>query len=615
MNKWNFPVSSNAPGRGFADPGLATFGGHELTSLARETCQNSLDARLGSTQPVEVEFEHYDISATDFPGFEAYLEALEGSFAYWTSDRSEKAHAFLDHAVETMRKQKVSVLRISDYNTTGLSEPYENRFGGWNILTKLDGGATKGGDSAGSYGIGKNAPFTASDLHLVFYRTQTQAGERAAQGVARIPAYPLDPEKEVSTQIAGVGYYGNPDYNGPVESIPVLDALERRLTPGTDVFVFGFMDRRGWQTAIAAEILESFLAAIYDGRLIVRVQGEEISKATLSDVVEKYRTKAKNAWDYYKVLTQPERVKDYETEFEGLGKLHLQVITDPAEKLNRKILVIRSSGMKLFAIDRISSSIMFTGILELEGMELNKYFREMESPAHDRWDPGRHSNPTQAKRYAANLRRWVVERVYDASAYLSGETMEMTGLGHFLQDTEEGNGTIAEEGPHPKPPEVSERPLPPSGSGASHRQPSPDAPEAPILQGKKPPRSKGRRGQSERAAGSSPTAAQSGRRREYEHPLRRARIIRRQKGGYRLVFESAFQIAEGHLTIHTIGENGQRSWPLEILSVTPVTDNLVCRAAGREIDFSGLPSFEKIVVDFDILDPEEYVMGVALYED
>src|SRR5699024_12065015 len=59
-------------------------------------------------------------------------------------------------------------------------------------LTKIDGGATKNGDTAGSFGIGKNAPYCYSFYRTIFYRTLNKDGEYAAQGMARLLSFPTD---------------------------------------------------------------------------------------------------------------------------------------------------------------------------------------------------------------------------------------------------------------------------------------------------------------------------------------------------------------------------------------------------------------------------------------
>ena len=73
-------------------------------------------------------------------------------------------------------------------------------------------------------------------------------------------------------------------------------------------------------------------------------------------------------------------------DFHGLGQLKLRILVDSINKLNKRILVVRKAGMKLFDMDKISNSISFTGILELEGDNLNEYFRKIENPAHDNWE-------------------------------------------------------------------------------------------------------------------------------------------------------------------------------------------------------------------------------------
>ena len=46
MISWNFPGNQDGQVKGVADAGIENFNGTELSSLARENCQNSLDAAL-----------------------------------------------------------------------------------------------------------------------------------------------------------------------------------------------------------------------------------------------------------------------------------------------------------------------------------------------------------------------------------------------------------------------------------------------------------------------------------------------------------------------------------------------------------------------------------------
>ena len=48
--KWNFPSNNYGQIFGIADSGVETFKGTPIKSLAREICQNSLDAALENNE-------------------------------------------------------------------------------------------------------------------------------------------------------------------------------------------------------------------------------------------------------------------------------------------------------------------------------------------------------------------------------------------------------------------------------------------------------------------------------------------------------------------------------------------------------------------------------------
>ena len=233
--KWNFPNNGCGQVRGIADAGIETFTGTEIQSLAREICQNSLDAAIeDSSAEVKVEFERYKINSIDIPGYVEFSQNIEKAKEYWGTKRSEKTINYLKKAHQAINNSTSYVLRISDYNTIGLNDPYGDSDEGWNALTKLDGGATKSGDKAGAFGIGKNAPFCNSDYRLVFYRTLNGNKEIAAQGMARFISFPDDLTDTIHTMTTGIGYYGNVDGNLPIDSIEELDNLKKRDEAGTD---------------------------------------------------------------------------------------------------------------------------------------------------------------------------------------------------------------------------------------------------------------------------------------------------------------------------------------------------------------------------------------------
>ena len=150
---WNFPSNNDGQIRGINDAGIEHFSGKEIKSLAREICQNSLDA-AASDLPVEVEFYKHFIESKNIPNYTEYKKVLQKCQQYWNS-KSEFTKQYLQDALNSINKEKTFVMRISDYNTQGLSKPYDLKTTeGWNTLTKIDGGATKSGAAKGGcFGI------------------------------------------------------------------------------------------------------------------------------------------------------------------------------------------------------------------------------------------------------------------------------------------------------------------------------------------------------------------------------------------------------------------------------------------------------------------------------
>lgn len=630
---WNFPNNGGGQIRGISDAGIETFTGTEIQSLAREICQNSLDAiDLKANENVYVEFERYRINTTEIPGYIDYRDKINKAQNYWSSKRSEKTITYLNAASKAINKPNTYVLRISDYNTIGLLDPYGESDDGWNALIKIDGGATKTGDKAGAFGIGKNAPFCNSDYRLVFYRTLNADREVAAQGVSRFISFPEDLDDTRNTMTTGIGYYGNTEGNLPINAISELDNLNTRDKVGTDVFVYGFNANFDWATDVTCEILNNFLMAIYRNQLSVSVENHLITNKTLSAYVERYETKLKEAVSYYKVLTNP-ATKIFTKDFHGLGTLKLSVLVDPEDKLNRKILVTRTSGMKLFAIGNISRLITFSGILEMQGKELNEYFREMETPAHDKWVPTRYTkNPTQAKEYHNELKQWIRDIVLSLGEYSSDEEIEVEGLGGVLQKEsslatqqgeskkEELHDTIGNVVIQPQVSTSSKAKglfYGTDGNGQSQRRDT----EGTVGKGQFPTtRTLGGHRTRVKKETHKGTPTPGGRDTVHERyggntnqPLKNLRIIKSGAGKYKVSFIVPKDIASGHIEIVAVGENGKYN-KLHIKTAKEILNCCDASSNGVIISFSEMKANEKATIEFSLVDSRDYAMEVNVYE-
>lgn len=95
MISWNFPGNQDGQVKGVADAGIENFNGTELSSLARENCQNSLDAALDDNNPdVLVEFERYFVSTNQIPGIVEYRNILKNARLFGIDRRVKKLNFF-----------------------------------------------------------------------------------------------------------------------------------------------------------------------------------------------------------------------------------------------------------------------------------------------------------------------------------------------------------------------------------------------------------------------------------------------------------------------------------------------------------------------------------------
>ena len=166
---WNFPPTGGGLEDGFNDPGMAHFSGEPLTSLARETIQNSLDASLSDDEPVHVSFELIDLKPEDI-GKDELAKTLQACCD--ETQTNPTARDSLQAAQKSIESSKIPCMRISDRHTTGL------RGSQWRALVKMQGVSDKPGQkgAGGSFGIGKYAPFVVSELRTCFYWTHYREG-------------------------------------------------------------------------------------------------------------------------------------------------------------------------------------------------------------------------------------------------------------------------------------------------------------------------------------------------------------------------------------------------------------------------------------------------------
>ena len=442
---WRFVSNQHSALVGINDAGIETFSSSVISSLVRETIQNSLDAKLeGYEGPVFVEFAFAKLnhsSYPDAPGFDAVLRKC------YKSNKSEpQAERFFKKAMDVM-EDSIPVLRISDHKTTGLCGSDTCAKGTvWSRLVKESGSSNKADGSGGSFGIGKSAAFACSQLRTVFYTSIDKIGLRSSIGVARLISF----EQETDDWTTGVGYFSDDNKFTAINTVLSFDPNYSRSTddPGTDVYVMGSSVDSSAKQEMINSVLINFLVSIIKNKLVVSVDNTVIDSNSIGEFISKinpYDTnKALGALvAYYRLLTSNDpsirRIKlDSKIYGEKYGfkdgdcTLYLM----EGDNLNRRILMTRSAGMSLFEQDRFSSDIEFTGILMIEGDKMNREFKEMEVPSHDAWKPSRcKDRTTYYDNMFKDLRKYMREQVNECFGKVTSTVIDAFDAGEFLPDS------------------------------------------------------------------------------------------------------------------------------------------------------------------------------------
>lgn len=426
--KWLFPESNTIHRIGLGEAGIETFNGSPVSSLVREVCQNSLDAVKDKTSPVVVEFKSFEILTDDFPDGQNLLEVFKlcKNFSNTHMD-NKKTFDFFDNNIKLFNKDKINMLRISDYNTMGLSGSDEvDKINPWTGLIYSDGISDKDKDSAGSFGIGKNAPFACSQFRTVFYSTFDYTGKSACQGVSKLISF----QNEDGKFVENIGYFG--DNQHPVYELLNLEPKFNRSDSGTDIYISAFKSDFDFETQIICAVLENFILSIFNETLNVIVNDKIINKDSLQSIMAKYSSNLSYANDYYKVLTSDQSIST-KIAVGDIGSINLQILFN--KDFKRRILMSRSNGMKIYDQDHMPSSIYFAGIVTTIDEKTNQFFRNMENPQHNAWEPNRgKENSLKYQKILKQMKQDIKKYIIEMGQGAITDQIDAEGVGEFLPD-------------------------------------------------------------------------------------------------------------------------------------------------------------------------------------
>jgi hypothetical protein len=458
-----FPRNDAGEDEGLGHAGIETYKDDPFASVARESGQNSLDAR--STSPVEMRFDMLSIPRHEYPALAQHVKAMHACRDRANAGQSEKEIDFFSQAISVLDKDEINVLSISDANTTGLvgpsvpGTPFHSLVKGAGISSK------ESETSGGSFGIGKNAAFAVSELQTVFYSTlyrDKQSGNDRflAQGKTVLMSH----RDEQGIERRQTGYWGRPNFS-PIEDPSTVPAWLRRTAVGTSVHVVGFRFSDDWAYHITASLIQNFFVAISRGeiRFLVDNSRIDINPDTLpllfdDEQVIAAATAAENGDDLdfarnlYKCLLSGDSVR-HTVEVTDLGKVAITLLL--TENLPKRVQIIRNGmaiteSLESFG-DKLSRFPMyreFVALVEPIDDVGSALFKKLENPRHNALSAERLSDPQ--KRARAN-------KAMKSLAKVVRETIKSIALPppQSIVSLDELSEFFADEQPSERPPQPS----------------------------------------------------------------------------------------------------------------------------------------------------------------
>jgi hypothetical protein len=467
---FRFPYDQSDQWDGFNDSGIEHFSGDPYVHLGREVVQNTLDARReGTSAPAHIMIQMIEVPTTSVPDVET-LRATLAACRLASDNESEKAQIFFDNAIELLTKSKIAVLKISDYNTTGVRGPCENGTPYYALL-KASGQSKKNQTTAaGSYGIGKYAPFAVSALRTIFVTTVWERNDRCHQYVQGKSILMSHQAKNGKTR-DGVGFWGIRERCLPVE--PVNECVPEWLLRaksdrdlarniGTTLSILAFPAQKGWERILAASIAENFFGAISRGQLDVVIQGDIIinndsieqlfADLEIRLAIENMRGQPEHFDEvgfYLKALAKSDDVIVEQTENLHLGNCELRILL--GEDLPKRVAVLRNGMLiteDLEGLRKFGDFKEFVAVLECKSTKGNELLRAMEPPRHDDFEPDRLPTEKDKRRGRLALKelsKWVRDMLRRHAQNPVSEVTSIDELAEFFAGEGEG-GVDARDG-------------------------------------------------------------------------------------------------------------------------------------------------------------------------
>ncbi len=418
---WNFPINNGGQFHGIGDSGIDLFKGDPVKGLTREICQNSIDARIDDKKAVRVEFRSFEVDIQMLPQKNQLLNYYKQAYKFCEKQNFAKATKYLKRTIPILEQPKIQMLRISDFNTSGLigaDVAAENFTSPWFRLVRSVGSSDKAEGSIGAFGSGKQACFSCSNLQTVFYSTLDIHGVEAHQGVSKLICF-MDQEGDLHSD---VGYYSN-DNSLPIYTQFDIDQNFNRNESGTDVYIASFKSSdKDWKKELIVAVLDGFFYAVNEGHLVVEIDDILIDRDHISNLIETYKADVSDkTYDYYQILS----AHDCEIrKFSYIEKDDVEIRMLMRHDLHRRVAIIRYPGMKVFDKGSISATVPFAGVCVIKGTQISKLLGGLENIQHNAWELSRYRDEPEVQKEAESKMKKLYSDIKKLFNELKGQDTE-----------------------------------------------------------------------------------------------------------------------------------------------------------------------------------------------
>ncbi|WP_436760970.1 helix-turn-helix domain-containing protein [Streptosporangium sp. V21-05] len=254
-----------------------------LTVLAREATQNSLDERHETMRPVRIRFILHEVTGERLRRLQEALrwDDLVPHFEAAADTRQKVGRVLANGLRELQEQGSLLLLKIEDYNASGLTGPEydDGRFAAV-VRRQLD--SHKSGSAGGSYGLGKATLWATSQFGLVIMNSTLSEPYESRRERRLIGRLDLPWHEVNGMQYAGPAWLGEGDLfrEGAARSwwagertVEELYLTRGSNDPGTSFLIVGAhdpsgeaADLEGMHQALVRGLATGFWASMVTGR-------------------------------------------------------------------------------------------------------------------------------------------------------------------------------------------------------------------------------------------------------------------------------------------------------------------------------------------------------------